>query len=228
MRRPRAFASRSSRSYCGASRFIIATPPRSTPEKISALASAIASIEPRFFDVNRRDRGDQRDLRLDEADERRDLARVVHADLEHGEFGVARQSGERERHTPMIVVGRGRGVRRPDFDSASRSISLAVVLPTEPVTAAMRRLRARAAWPKRSIARKRVLDLVHGAGCASVYGHAAQPRPPPRAGFERARDCDGARRYVALDCNEKIARRKRARCRWRRRSRRAVVRRRAE
>ena len=46
-RAPRAVAAFASRSNCGASRLRTAVPPGSSPRKISALASAIASIEPR-------------------------------------------------------------------------------------------------------------------------------------------------------------------------------------
>ncbi len=45
--------------------------------------------------------------------ERRDLARVVHADLEDAEVGAPRHAGERERHAPMVVVGGGGGMRAP-------------------------------------------------------------------------------------------------------------------
>ncbi len=42
--------------------------------------------------------------------QRRDFARVVHADLEDAELGVAGQAGEAERQAPMIVeVALGRG-----------------------------------------------------------------------------------------------------------------------
>ena len=40
-------ALRASRANCGLSRLITAAPPRSSPRKISALASAIASTEPK-------------------------------------------------------------------------------------------------------------------------------------------------------------------------------------
>ena len=44
--------------------------------------------------------------------QRQDLARMVHADLEDAEFGLARHARERQRHAPMIVVGGDRCVRR--------------------------------------------------------------------------------------------------------------------
>ena len=48
-----------SRANCGLSRLSTAAPPGSTPEKISALASAIASIEPKILEMHRLDRGDR-------------------------------------------------------------------------------------------------------------------------------------------------------------------------
>ena len=41
-----------------------------------------------------------------------DLARMVHADLEHAVFGVPRHARKCQRHAPMIVVGGDRCVRR--------------------------------------------------------------------------------------------------------------------
>ena len=64
-----------------------------------------------IFDMDRRDRGDQRRMRADHAHQRRDLAGVVHADLEDAEFRAGRQARKRQRHAPVIVVGGRRGVR---------------------------------------------------------------------------------------------------------------------
>ena len=41
----------------------------------------------------------------------RNFAEMVHADFEHAVRRVARHGGEAERHAPVIVVGRGRGMR---------------------------------------------------------------------------------------------------------------------
>ncbi len=45
--------------------------------------------------------------------QRRDLARVVHADLEHAEGAVGRHARQRQRHAPVVVVGLLGRVRRP-------------------------------------------------------------------------------------------------------------------
>ena len=63
------------------------------------------------FEMHRLDGGDDRDMRPNEPGQRRNLAGVVHAHFEHRvarAFGAARQ---RQRHAPVVVVGRGRGVR---------------------------------------------------------------------------------------------------------------------
>ena len=61
-----------------------------------------------MLDVHRRDRRHQRDMRPRHGDQRRDLAGVVHADLDHCEGGAGGQARQRQRHAPVIVVG-GRG-----------------------------------------------------------------------------------------------------------------------
>jgi hypothetical protein len=53
-------------------------------------------------------------VRADLRRERRDLARVVHADLEHAEGGVPPHPGEGEGHAPMVIVGGDGGVGRPE------------------------------------------------------------------------------------------------------------------
>ena len=61
-------------------------------------------------DMRRADRRDHRHMRPREARERRDLARVVHADLDHGEGGAARAARQGQRHAPVVVVGRDGGM----------------------------------------------------------------------------------------------------------------------
>jgi hypothetical protein len=66
-----------------------------------------------IFQMHRLDRRDDRDVRTHELGQRRDLAGMIHAHLEHR---IARRLGaerERQRHAPMIVVGFGRGMRLP-------------------------------------------------------------------------------------------------------------------
>src|SRR3546814_7905669 len=45
--------------------------------------------------------------------QRRDLARMVHADFKNAEFRFDRHTSERERHTPEIVIGERRSMCRP-------------------------------------------------------------------------------------------------------------------
>ena len=163
-----------------------------------------------MLDMHRRDRGDERDMRAHEADERRDLAGVVHADLEHAEGRVGRQARERQRHAPMIVERRGRGVRRRRSPTApARAISLALVLPTEPVIgedscrAAPPRGFARAA-PCRAACRRR-----RTAGRPPAIGR--ETSAADGAGLEGARDVVVAVVRVALDGDEQVAGLERAR-----------------
>ena len=64
------------------------------------------------LEMRRRDSSDNRDVRTNQLDQRRDLAGVVHADLEYGVLGFARHAGEHQRHTPVIVERLDRPVRR--------------------------------------------------------------------------------------------------------------------
>ena len=57
-----------------------------------------------IFDMHRRDRGDQRDMGPHEADQRRDLARMVHADLEHARKRRRRGSRESVSGTPQWLL----------------------------------------------------------------------------------------------------------------------------
>ena len=90
----------------------IATPPGTRPEKISALASAMASTESK----NSRCTGATvvmiatcgRAMRR----QRRNFARMVHADFDDAEARLARHPRQGQRHAPMIVVGSDGGMRR--------------------------------------------------------------------------------------------------------------------
>ena len=59
-------------------------------------------------DMRLGDRRDHRDMRPHQPRQRRNLARVVHADLGHTETRVQRYPSQRKRHAPMIVIGRHR------------------------------------------------------------------------------------------------------------------------
>ena len=68
-----------------------------------------------MLEMRRRDLGDDRDMRLHELHERGDLSRMVHAELEDAEARIRRHARQRQGHAPLIVVGRRRGVRRPEM-----------------------------------------------------------------------------------------------------------------
>ncbi len=87
-------------------------------------------------DMGRLDIGDQRHVRPGQHGQRPYLAGLVHADLDHRVIVVRRQARQRQRHAPMVVVARRRGMRAPAGGQDERSISLVVVLPTLPVIAA--------------------------------------------------------------------------------------------
>src|SRR6185437_12776993 len=58
--------------------------------------------------MHRLDRRDDRDMRTHQFGERRDLASMIHADLEHGVLRARRAARQRQWHAPMIIVGSGR------------------------------------------------------------------------------------------------------------------------
>ena len=123
-------------SNCALSRLSTAAPPGSSPAKISALASAIASMPSK----NSRCTGSTvvmiATCGRTMLDQRRDLAGMVHADLEHARSARRRAARQRQRHAPMIVERRDRGMGLALRARArARSASLVEVLPTEPVTA---------------------------------------------------------------------------------------------
>ena len=107
-----------------------------------------------ILDVDSGDRGDDRDMRAHHAAQRRDLVRVIHADLENAEARRFRHARQASAARPNDYCRRRpRRARRPPCVKASRSASFVDVLPTEPVTATTRALvRARAATPSRSSA----------------------------------------------------------------------------
>jgi hypothetical protein len=63
-----------------------------------------------MLDVRRRDRRDQRDMGTNEASQRGDLARMVHAHFENGIFAIARHAGEAQWDAGVIVVALDRAV----------------------------------------------------------------------------------------------------------------------
>ena len=86
-------------------------PPETMPSKISDLASAMASQ----VSKNSRWAGamvvTMRDMGTDEADQRADLAEMVHPHFEHAVSAIVGHRGKTERHAPVIVVGGGGNLR---------------------------------------------------------------------------------------------------------------------
>ena len=64
------------------------------------------------LDMHRLDRGDDRDVRPHHLRQRRDLAGMVHAELEHAVAGVARHARQAERRAPLVVEVAGAGEGR--------------------------------------------------------------------------------------------------------------------
>ena len=152
-------------------------------------------------------RGDDRNVRAHQLGERRDLAGVVHADLEHRVFRARRTARERQRHAPVIVVGGGRGMRLAVGARApARSASLVPVLPTEPVTAmTLACERARAARARSRRASSTSCTASSGASSANRAPLVARDHGEPGAGLQRAVDEVMAVAIVALDGEERFA-----------------------
>src|SRR5439155_24353175 len=60
------------------------------------------------FEMHRLDRGDDGDMRAHEFGERRELARMTHAEVELAQARGLGEPRERKRHAPVIIVGGGR------------------------------------------------------------------------------------------------------------------------
>ncbi len=74
------------------------------------------------LDMHRLDRGDDGDVRPHHLRQRRDLAGMVHAELEHAIAGVARHARQAERRAPLVVevAGGGEGRREQRQHRAQR------------------------------------------------------------------------------------------------------------
>ena len=170
------------------------------------MASAIFSSGAEIFQMHRLDGGDDRHMRAHQLGERRDLAGMVHADLEHGIFRVRRAARERQRHAPVIVVGGGRGMRFAVGASASRSASLVPVLPTEPVTAmTFADVRARAARARSRKASSTSVDDQQRGSAGKCARLRARHHGEAGARFQRGVDEVVAVAVVALDGEEGLA-----------------------
>ncbi len=170
-----------------------------------------------IFDMDRRDGGDQRRMRADHAHERRDLA---------GD-GSCRSRIRRIARRPACARAsaarpsdccrrRPRRASRRSRSSIARSISLALVLPTEPVTATIARARARPrcatpAAPSPS-AYRRPQRPDRRAASASARSRLHDRRRARRASKARG-DVIVAVVGLALDGEEEIARMRASACR---------------
>ena len=111
MRATPCFSARAfSRANCELSRLSTAAPPGSSAGEDFGLGVGDRLDAGEEFQMHRLDRGDDGDMRPHHLDQRLDLARMVHADLEHGKARCGRAARQRQRHAPMIVEGRGRGM----------------------------------------------------------------------------------------------------------------------
>ena len=83
---------------------MIATPPGRSPGEDLALGVRDGGERGEMLDVDRLDRGDQRDVGPDLGGERHDLGRVVHADLEHAVAAVEPGIRARVSGTPQWLL----------------------------------------------------------------------------------------------------------------------------
>ena len=200
-----------SRSNCGASRLSAAVAPGSRPWNISALASAIASIEPRYsrwtgaIVVTRATCG--RTMRASG----HDFARVIHADFEHGEAGARGHARKRQRHAPVIVVRSRRGVGRAEASEHRAQHLLHGRLADRAGHRDDARPRPRASGDAQPLhGLQRVLDRESGAETGEPACPLARDDGRRGAEIEGAGDVIVTVMRLALDGEEKIAGRKRA------------------
>ncbi len=174
--------------------------------------------------MRRGDGGDQGDMRTGEADQRADFAEMVHADFDHAIFGVARHGGQRQRHAPLIVVGRRRGMGAAERTEGQpqhllgRGLSGAAGDGHDPAHG----VRARAARARSSRPRW-VWPTVSKAGALRQMAGIACYQRGCGLGLEGGRDEVVTVAVLALQRDEKIARLQacacRSRCRTPRRAR---------
>src|SRR5579884_4026783 len=103
---PAALAAAARRSYWTLSRLMTAAPAGSTPRKISALASAIFSSDPKYS----RWTGAIAVITAI-CGSTSWVTGMIHADLKNRILHLRRAAGQRQGHAPVIVVGGGRSVR---------------------------------------------------------------------------------------------------------------------
>jgi hypothetical protein len=165
-----------------------------------------------IFDMHRRDGRDECDMRPRHPHERRDLAGVIHADLDHRVTRRRREARQRQRHAPMIVVGRGGSVRL----AARREREAQHLLDTRLADRAGHsddfRLRARPRSNAEALhPAHRFVDGEDRAERRKRLGAVRADQRSSGAGFEGAGDMVVAVMDLALDRNEEIAGLERAR-----------------
>ena len=101
---------RSNRCECGLSRLRDRRPTRLETLENLGLGLGDLFFRREVAEMHGQDVRDDRHVRPHHLRQRRDLARMVHADLEDAELGVGGHAGQGQRHAPVIVVGFLRGV----------------------------------------------------------------------------------------------------------------------
>ena len=107
---PSFLARRCNRANCELSRLSTTAPPGSTPCENFRLGVGNRLDAGKEFQMHRLDRGDDGDMRPHHPDQRLDFAGVIHADLEDRKTRRRRAARQRQRHAPVIVERRGRGM----------------------------------------------------------------------------------------------------------------------
>ena len=133
--------------------------------------------------MHRRDGGDQRHVRPGQPRQRRDLARRVHADLDHREVGVRRHPRQRQRHAPVVVealLGRVHACPARPSASAQHLLGCRSCRPSRSPPRPGPPKRARAAAPSARSAAEHVGHHQQRRVRRHALGPRATPAPPRR------------------------------------------------
>ncbi len=217
---PRCSARRCSRANCELSRLSTTAPPGSTACEDFRLGVGDRLDAGEEFEMHRLDRGDRpRTCGRTIFDQRRDLAGVVHADLEDRKRTRGRAARQRQRHAPVIVEGGGRGVASAPARQARGAAPpwCWSCRPTGDRDHLRRRRRARAARARSTRAVEHVVRRPAAAHRRRILSRWAviDHRQRRALRFKRARaDEIMAVMDVALDREIGLARLRRCGCRW--------------
>ena len=197
----------------------MAVPPGSSPSNMAAFSAGNRLQAAEIADMGRLDRRDHRHMGAGEARQRRDLARMVHADLGHAEGRVGAAAGPASAARPNGCCGTPRpprscpartgcGAASPWWWSCRRCRS---PRPAGRRTAPARRRRAPAARPacRPPAAASRRLPRRPAGDAPSPRPRRAPARPPHGRGRRHSRPAAPRTDRRAAACA----------CRWRRRSR---------